>query len=140
MRRIVFFFLALPIVAFSKDTWMSGKIKVIDADEWCGRPAAVDWPAICGALPSGATRFFNDSRADAVRPPNPYSQILEIDGADAVYIVKSTRLDGALQFRPGATAQFSLDGKHVKIKFDRREVDRNGDVPPPSRFRSGPMF
>jgi len=128
MRRIAFLSLALSIVAFSKDTWKSGRIKVIDSDEWCGRPVAVDWPAICGTLPSGAPRFFNDSRGDALRPPNPYSQILEIDGPDAVYIVKSTRLDGALQFRAGASAQFLVDGKHLKIKFDRRELDRNGDV------------
>jgi hypothetical protein len=68
MRQIAFFLLALPIVAFSKDTWKSGQIKVIDTDEWCGRPGAVDWPAICGTSPSGATRLVNDSRGDAVRP------------------------------------------------------------------------
>jgi hypothetical protein len=128
MRRIALFVLALPMVAFSKDTWKSGQIKVIDTDEWCGRPGAVDWPAICGALPSGATRMVNDSRSDAVRPANPYTQILEIDGPNAVYIVRSTRLDGALQFRAGALARFSVDGKHLKIKFDRPETDRNGDL------------
>ena len=128
MRRIAFFFLALPIIGFSKDTWKSGRIKVIDTDEWCGRPGAVDWPAICGTLPSGAPRFFNDNRGDAVRPPNPFSQVLEIDGPDAVYIVKSTRLDGALKFNAGASAQFAVDGKHLKIKFDKQETDRNGDL------------
>jgi hypothetical protein len=128
MRRVAFFLLALPMLAFCKDTWKSGQIKVIDTDEWCGRPGAVDWPAICGTSPSGATRLVNDSRADAVRPANPYSQILEIDGPDAVYIVRSTRLDGALQFRAGALAQFSVDGKHLKIKFDKQGTDRNGDL------------
>ncbi len=116
------------MVAFSNDTWKSGRIKVIDTLEWCGRPAAVDWPAICQSSAIGPARLFNDSRGDAVRPASPFSQILEIDGPDAVYVVKSTRLDGALQFRPGALAQFSVDGKHLKIKFDQQEVDRHGDV------------
>jgi hypothetical protein len=128
MRRIAFVLLALPIVAVSKDTWRSGRIKVIDTNEWCGRPAAADWPAICQTSAVGPARLFNDSRGDAVRPPNPYTQILEIDAPEAIYVVKSTRLDGALQFLPDATAQFSVEGKHLKIKFDQPAVDRHGEV------------
>lgn len=127
MQRIALLLLALPTLAFCKDNWKSGPIKVINTDEWCARPIAADWPGICRIVP-GATTLFNDSHGDAVRPANPHSQILEIDGPDAVYVVRSTRLNSALTFRPGAVAQFAVDGKHLKIKFDREETNRHGEL------------
>jgi hypothetical protein len=63
-----------------------------------------------------------------MRPANPFSQILEIDAPDAIYIVRRTSLDAGLQFRPGAIAQFAVDGKHLKIKFDRQERNRSGEI------------
>jgi hypothetical protein len=127
MRRIAFFLIALPILAFSKDSWSSGSIKVVDTDEWCGRPGIPDWPGICGPLRGDAMTLFSES-GGAPRPPNPYSQVLEIDGPDAIYIVRRTSLDGGLRFRPGAIAQFAVDGKHLSIKFDRPVVNRHGEL------------
>jgi hypothetical protein len=83
----------------------------------------------CRPIPSiGATDGSSLDHGDAVRPANPYSQILEIDGPDAVYVVRTTRLNSALKFRPGAVAQFAVDGKHLKIKFDREETNRQGEL------------
>ena len=127
MHRIAFLLLALPVLAFNNDVWKSGSIKVVDTDEWCGRPGIPDWPGICGQ--QGATRaLFSDAHGDSVRPANPFSQILEIDAPDAIYIVRRTSLDGGLQFQPGAIAQFAVDGKHLKIKFDRQEKNRRGEI------------
>ena len=126
MRPIAFFLLALPVLAFSKDSWSSGSIKVLDTNEWCGRPGIPDWPEICGP-PRGDTTALFDSHG-ASRPASPYSQILEIDAADAIYVIRRTSLDGGLHFRNGAKAQFAVDGKHLIIKFDREVVKRNGEV------------
>ena len=51
MRRMVLFALALPLLAFGRD-WSSGSIKVLDTDEWCGRPGIPDWPGICRSHPA----------------------------------------------------------------------------------------
>jgi hypothetical protein len=116
------------MLAFSKDSWSSGAIKVVDTNEWCGRPGIPDWPGICGPPRSDALTLFSDSSGGAPRPANPYSQVLEIDGADAIYIVRRTSLDGGLRFRPGAVARFSVDGKHLLIKFDRQVFNRHGEA------------
>ena len=115
--------LFLTALAFASD-FTSGTIKVLAADEWCARPGIPDWPEICGAPGAGQTTLFNGS-AGAPKG-TPYSQILEIQGADAIYVVRRTSLDGGLQFSPGAKAQFQVDGKHLLLKFDREVQDRSG--------------
>lgn len=127
MPRIAFLLLALPILAFGKDSWSSAVIKVVNTDEWCARPGIADWPAICGPPRSDAMALFNENTGSVPHPATPYSQILEIDAPDVIYIVKRTSLDGGLSFRPGAAAQFAVDGKHLLIKFDRQIVDRHGE-------------
>ena len=127
MRRIAFFLLVLPSLAFCKDSWSSGAIKVVNTDEWCGRPATADWPAICGPTRGDSMALFNENTSGVPRS-TPYSQVLEIDGPDAIYIVKRTSLDSGLSFRPGAAAQFAEDGKHLLIKFDRQVVGRHGET------------
>jgi hypothetical protein len=127
MQRSAFLLLAFSVLLFAEDVWKSGPIKVLDTDEWCGRPGIADWPGLCDGL-KGNTALFSDSRGASARPVTPYSQILEIDGPDAVYIVKRTSLDTGLKFRPGALAQFAVAGKHLKIKFDQEETTRHGEL------------
>lgn len=126
MRRIAFIVLALPILALGKDSWSTGTIKVLDTNEWCGRPGIPDWPEICGPPRSDALTLFSDSHG--APPASPYSQILEIDGADVTYVVRRTSLDGGLHFREGAKAQFAVDGKHLIIRFDREVKNRRGEL------------
>jgi hypothetical protein len=126
MRQVALLLLSLPLLATDNSVWSSGAIKVLAADEWCARPGIPDWPEICGAPGAGQTTLFNGS-AGAPKG-TPYSQILEIQAADAVYVVRRTSLDGGLQFSPGAKAQFLVDGKHLLLKFDREIVDRNGQT------------
>lgn len=121
MRRIAFFVVLLAGLAIGKDAWQSGPIKVVDTDQWCARPGIPDWPGICGPPRSDSMALFNDSSGGVPRA-TPYSQVLEIDGPDATYVVKRTSLDGGLSFRDGAMAQFEVDGKHLLIKFDRQVV------------------
>ena len=126
MRRLVFLFLALSILASAKDAWSSGPIKVLDTNEWCGRPGIPDWPEICGPTRSDAMALF--SGTSGAPAGSPYSQILQIDGPDATYVVRRTSLDGGLHFEPGAKAQYQVDGKHLLIKFDRQSVNRQGET------------
>jgi hypothetical protein len=126
MKRIAFFVVALPILVFSKDSWKTGSIKVLDTDEWCSRPGIPDWPAVCGAPRGDSLSLFNDN-GESTHTGNPHSQLLEIDAPDAIYVIKRTSFDGGLQFRPGAVAQFSVDGKHLIIKFDHEIMNRRGD-------------
>jgi len=51
MKRVAFFLLTLPFVVSAKESWSSGAIKVVDTNEWCGRPGIPDWPEICIARP-----------------------------------------------------------------------------------------
>lgn len=124
MQRILLF--AVAVAAFGRDSWSSGLIKVLDTDAWCSRPGIADWPGICGPPKASSTTLLND--AGNTHPASPYSQILQIDGPDATYVVRRTSLDGGLSFQAGARAQFALDGKHLLIKFDRVSVDRHGDT------------
>jgi hypothetical protein len=117
---------ALPVLMAAKDSFSTGSIKVLNTDEWCGRPGIPDFPAIC-SIRGDSTALFNDNHG-AVPQGAPYTQILEIDGADAIYVVKRTGLDGGLSFPAGAKAQFAVDGKHLLIKFDREVKDRHGEV------------
>jgi hypothetical protein len=126
MRRFAFVLFAVPMLAFGKDSWSSGSIKVLDTNEWCGRPGIPDYPEICGPPRGDATALFSDSHG--ARAATPFSQILEIDGADVIYVIRRTSLDGGLHFQDGAKAQFAVDGKHLIIKFDREVRDRNGEV------------
>lgn len=127
MRRIAFLVLAFPILAFGKDSWSSGSIKVLDTNEWCARPGIPDWPEICGPPRADALTLFNN-RNGGGPPASPYTQILEIDAPDAIYVIRRTSLDGGLHFRDGAKAQFAVEGKHLIIKFDREAVNRRGEV------------
>ncbi len=127
LRRFALIFLALPILTFGKDSWSSGSIKVLDTNEWCARPGIPDWPEICGPPRADATTLFSDSHGGGP-PSSPYSQILEIDGVDAIYVIRRTSLDGGLQFREGARAQFLVDGKHLIVKFDRETANRRGEA------------
>ncbi len=127
MRRIAWFALALPILAFGKDSWSSGSIKALDTNEWCARPGIPDWPEICGPPRADTTALFSDSNG-AGPPASPHSQILEIEGVDAIYVIRRTSLDSGLHFREGAKAQFAVDGKHLIVKFDRETVNRRGEV------------
>ena len=126
MKRIAFLVVALPILVFSKESWQTGSIKVLDTDEWCSRPGIPDWPGVCGPPRGDSVSLFNDT-GESAHTGNPHSQLLEIDAPDSIYIVKRTSFDGGLQFRPGATAQFAVDGKHLTIKFDREVSNRHGD-------------
>jgi hypothetical protein len=126
MRRIAFLLVALAMLALGKDSWSSGSIKVLDTNEWCARPGIPDYPEICGAPRGDQTTLFNDSHGG--RPATPFSQILEIDGTDAIYVIRRTSLDGGLHFESGAKAQFAVDGKHLIIKFDREVRGRNNEV------------
>ncbi len=126
MRPIILFFLALPVLLFSKDSWSTGSIKVLDTNEWCGRPGIPDWPAICGPPRADQTTIFNNS--SAAPPASPYSQILEIDAPDAIYVIRRTSLDGGLHFRDGAKARFAVEGRHLIIRFDREVRNRNGEI------------
>ncbi len=125
MKRIALL-LVLPMLAFSKDSWSSGTIKVLDTNEWCARPGIPDWPGVCGPLRSDTTALFNN--AGTGRPASPLSQILEIDTADAIYVIRRTSMDSGLQFSPGAKAQFQVDGKHMLIKFDREATNHRGET------------
>ena len=126
MKRIAFLVVALPILVFSKESWQTGSIKVLDTDEWCSHPGIPDWPGVCGPPRGDSVSLFNDT-GESAHTGNPHSQLLEIDAPDSIYIVKRTSFDGGLQFRPGATAQFAVDGKHLTIKFDREVSNRHGD-------------
>ena len=127
MKRIVFLLVVLPILVFSKDLWKTGTIKVLNTNDWCSRPGIPDWPGVCGPPRSDSMSLFNDA-GDSSHIGIPHSQLLEIDAPDAIYVIKRTSFDGGLQFRPGAVAQFSVDGKHLVIKFDREIPDRHGDL------------
>jgi hypothetical protein len=123
VRLIALFVIAT--LAYSKDSWSSGSIKVLDTDEWCSRPGIPDSPEICGPTRSDTMALFNGASG---RPNGPYSQILEIGAPDAIYVIRRTSLDGGLHFPAGATAQFLVEGKHMMIKFNREESDRQGNV------------
>jgi hypothetical protein len=127
VRRIAFIVLALPLLTFGKDSWSSGSIKVLETNEWCARPGIPDWPEICGPPRADALTLFNNAHGGGP-PASPYTQVLEIDGADAIYVVRRTSFDGGLHFRDGAKAQFTVEGKHLIIRFDREVVSRNGEV------------
>ena len=127
MRRIAFIVLALPLLTFGKDSWSSGSVKVLETNEWCARPGIPDWPEICGPPRADALTLFNNAHGGGP-PASPYTQVLEIDGADAIYVVRRTSFDGGLHFRDGAKAQFTVEGKHLIIRFDREVVSRNGEV------------
>ena len=126
-KWIALLIVALPILVFSKDSWRSGAIKTLDTDEWCNRPGIPDWPGVCGPPRSDSMALFNDA-GDSTHNGIPHSQLLEIDAPDAVYVVRRTSFDGGLQFRPGAAAQFAVDGKHLIIKFDHEISNRRGDT------------
>jgi hypothetical protein len=127
VKRITLIVLAFPILAFCKDAWNSGSIKVLDTDEWCGRPGIPDWPEICGPPRADSMTLFNNKNGGGP-PASPYSQILQIEAPDAIYVVRRTSLDGGLHFRDGARAQFTVEGKHLIIKFDREITNRRGEV------------
>ena len=127
MRRIALLVVALPILVFSKDSWKTGTIKALETDEWCSRPGTPDWPGVCGPPRGDSMSLFND-KGDSVHTGVPHSQLLEIDAPDAVYVIRRTSFDGGLQFRPGAAAQFAVDGKHLVIKFDHEVSNRRGEV------------
>src|SRR5579862_5453766 len=108
MKRIAFFaFALLPLLVFSKESWKTGSIKVLDTDDWCSRPGIPDWPGVCGPPRSESMSLFNDT-GDSAHTGVPHSQLLEIDAPGAIYVIKRTSFDGGLQFRPGAVAQFSV--------------------------------
>ena len=127
MKRVAFFLLLMPFLAQASESWSSGVIKVVDTDKWCARPGIPDWPEICGPTRGDTMALFNENTGGSPHG-SPYSQILEIDASDAVYVVRRTSLDGGLSFQPGARAQFAVDGKHLLLKFDRQVVNRKGEV------------
>ena len=105
---------ALPGLA--KD-WKVGQVKVLDTDKWCGEQTAANFPGICGYKGEHTPIQFHDSGWGAPQPPNPVTQILEIDGADAIYIVKREALDGGVRLKPGAEVQYAADGKRLLIRI-----------------------
>jgi hypothetical protein len=138
MRRIVFLILiGLPLFAGSKRIWNQGNIALVDTNLWCGKPLPAvphvgsyhgvggngGWPGICGA-PGGFATIQFPSYWGGPPQPNPTTQILEIDGADATYIVKRQGLDGGLRLRANAVTEYSLDKKHLLIRFPGTEQEK----------------
>ena len=97
MRRIAFFLTILPILVFSKESWKTGTIKALDAHDWCSRPGIPDWPGVCGPPGSSSMSLFNDL-GDSSHTGIAHSQLLEIEAADTIYVVRRTSFDGGLEF------------------------------------------
>jgi hypothetical protein len=108
--------LIFALSGLAKD-WKTGQVKVLDTDKWCGEQTAAHFPGICGVKGEHAPILFHDSGWGSPQPPNPVTQILEIDTVDTIYIVKREALDGGVQLKPGAEAQYAADGKRLLIRI-----------------------
>lgn len=120
MKRILFPILiamTIPLIAGNRGhNWRSGTIRVLSTDLWCGQSG------VCGPGLGSHTQY-GLWVWDGPYTPEPATLVLEIDGGDAVYIVRKAYLHGGPGIRPGSATQFAVEGTHLLVKFQREDYE-----------------
>jgi len=106
--------------------WVPGTLGIVTTDDWCKAPSGSR--GSCGQPmdygPSQQMRSDIDAPSLTVGTPaipNPVTQIIKVEGANASYIVKYETLLRRIKSVPNAPVEFAIEGRHLFLRLSGSE-------------------
>jgi hypothetical protein len=133
MRRfaallLIFFAVSIASGANKNPNWLSGTIDGVTSQRSC---KAIGIRGTCGQLLDVPIQFIGSdagvigsgpSQVSVGAPvPNPVTQVIQVEGPDTSYTVRSVSLTNGLEFPPHAHVEYAVEGKHLRLRLSGNE-------------------